>query len=299
VPASLHQQVDYRHDEDWNNWNLAAKKRILLNDESNLNYQPIRAPPLAECCVSLRRVSGSATQVSSIGSDNSRFSSKGSSHARDSVAASLREDDTDATTVAMMRDDNRRFSSQSSDATTVAMMRGDSSRFSSQSSGQSSDATTVAMMREDSSRFSSQSSCHTRDSDEDTLARMREDNSNAATLARENATFLAMMAKDEEEAREKAKRREVPAVTVNSKTLQKEERDAARKEKEKAVREGVACIALLALFHLIASLVSFVSFDVSMLVLLVSLLSTTPSNQTCVPLHPLTPTGCFKKVRRG
>jgi hypothetical protein len=218
----------------------------LINDESNLNYQPIQAPPLAEYCVSLRRVSGSATQVSSIGSDNSKFSSKGSSHGRDSVAA------TDATTVAMMRDDNSRFSSQSSAATTVATMREDNSRFSSQSY----DAPTVAMMRDDNSRFSSQSSCHTRDSDTDTLARMRADNSTAATLARDNATFLAMMAEDEQEAQEKAKRREVPAVTVNSKTLQKEERDAARKAKEKAVREGVAGIALLTSCRCVARIVS-------------------------------------------
>jgi hypothetical protein len=88
VLASLHQQVDYRHDRDWNNWNLAAKKRILLNDESNLNYQPVQAPPLVEYCVSLRQVSGSVTQVSSIGSDNSKFSSQGSSRTQDSYTTS-------------------------------------------------------------------------------------------------------------------------------------------------------------------------------------------------------------------
>jgi hypothetical protein len=87
----LLQQVDYRQDMEWNTWNLAAKKRILLDDGSTRNYQKVMAPPMAEYCVSLRRVSGSATQVSSLGSSNTRFSLESSGETTVAMSSKVQE----------------------------------------------------------------------------------------------------------------------------------------------------------------------------------------------------------------
>jgi hypothetical protein len=69
VPLIL--QVDYRHDEEWNSWNIVAKKRILHDDGNNVSQRQVRERPLTNYSVSLRRVSGTGTQVSSLGSTNS------------------------------------------------------------------------------------------------------------------------------------------------------------------------------------------------------------------------------------
>jgi hypothetical protein len=87
----LLQQADYRHDMEWNTWNLAAKKRILLDGGTTRNYQKVLAPPMAEHCVSLRRVSRSATQVSSLGSNNTGFSLESSGETTVAMSSMVQE----------------------------------------------------------------------------------------------------------------------------------------------------------------------------------------------------------------
>ena len=76
--VSLILQVDYSHDEEWNSWNIAAKKRILHDDENNLSQRQVGERPLTNYSVSLRRVSVTGTQVSSLGSSNSPSLYRGS-----------------------------------------------------------------------------------------------------------------------------------------------------------------------------------------------------------------------------
>jgi hypothetical protein len=65
--AFMHTQVDYQSDLEWNQWNIAAKKRILLDDGNNLQNQ-VHQPPRAPYYVSKRPGSTCGTLVSSIGS---------------------------------------------------------------------------------------------------------------------------------------------------------------------------------------------------------------------------------------
>jgi hypothetical protein len=61
----LHLQVNYHDDLDWNRWNHAAKKRILLDDENNLKCL-VPSNPMGAYYVSKRTVSSAGTLVSSL-----------------------------------------------------------------------------------------------------------------------------------------------------------------------------------------------------------------------------------------
>jgi hypothetical protein len=116
-------QVDYRHDTEWNTWNITAKKRILLDDGNHRNCQKVMAPPMADCCVSLRRVSG-GTQVSSIGSTNT--GSSVASTGETTVALPTQELENQrvsgsATQSSSISSSITRFSVATSDETTVAL----------------------------------------------------------------------------------------------------------------------------------------------------------------------------------
>ena len=91
-------QVDYHHDEECNLWNVAAKKRILLEDGNNQTSAKVRGRPLAEYCVSLRRVSDSGTRVSSLGSNTTLSSNRSGHNAQSSgeTTVAMRTDDEEA-----------------------------------------------------------------------------------------------------------------------------------------------------------------------------------------------------------
>jgi hypothetical protein len=72
------EQVNYSEENEWNTWGLAAKKRILLEDGNSRIDRQAKGAPLSEYSVSLRRVSGAGTQVSSLEGNNTP-SSKASS----------------------------------------------------------------------------------------------------------------------------------------------------------------------------------------------------------------------------
>jgi hypothetical protein len=66
VLVLLHLQVHYEKGLDWNRWNHTAKKRILLDDENNLQCLVPSSPTMSAYYVSKRTVSSAGTLVSSL-----------------------------------------------------------------------------------------------------------------------------------------------------------------------------------------------------------------------------------------
>jgi hypothetical protein len=59
--------VNYKHDLEWNQWNITAKKRILIDDANSQQCQ-VWATPMAAYYVSRRPNSSAGTLVSSLAS---------------------------------------------------------------------------------------------------------------------------------------------------------------------------------------------------------------------------------------